>query len=89
MFLRGWTGFGNYLRRIRKRRGWTQAETATQVGLTLSAYSKLEQGQREPRWSTVLNLAIAFGVSCDEFGRNDWVDIGITHLIEEDDRDAV
>jgi transcriptional regulator with XRE-family HTH domain len=59
--------FGRKLRKMREDNGLTPAQLAEMAGLHLQALSKLERGEREPRWSTVVALARAFGVSTDEF----------------------
>ena len=59
--------FAAKLKAIRARLGLTQGQLARKAGLHLGAVFKLEQGQREPAWSTVQALCKALGVGCDEF----------------------
>jgi transcriptional regulator with XRE-family HTH domain len=59
--------FAGRLRELRVAKGWTQGELAERAGLTKAGVANLEQGRREPSWSTVLALAEALVVSCDDF----------------------
>jgi transcriptional regulator with XRE-family HTH domain len=52
--------FGEKLRRLRKRRGWTQAEMADILGLDRSYLAEIEEGKRNV---CLLNIkAIADGL---------------------------
>ncbi|WP_131105198.1 XRE family transcriptional regulator [Ornithinimicrobium sufpigmenti] len=53
---------GRRIRHHRRRRGLTLADVATEVGLSPSALSLIENGRREPRVSTLGALAAALGV---------------------------
>jgi transcriptional regulator with XRE-family HTH domain len=60
--------FAERLRSLRQKAGISQYRLAQQTGLTKQAVSRLESEQdREPNWSTVQLLAVALGVSCEEF----------------------
>jgi transcriptional regulator with XRE-family HTH domain len=59
--------FAGRLKELRERAGWTQAELAQRAGLTKDGVAHLEQGRREPGWSTVLALADALGVGPQAF----------------------
>jgi len=61
------TGFGSILKELREAAGLTQDELADRAGLYKFSVAKLEQGVREPVWSTVLALAKALGVNCLAF----------------------
>jgi DNA-binding XRE family transcriptional regulator len=61
------TGFASRLKELREHVGLTQDELATRAGLYKFSVAKLEQGVREPVWSTVLALAKALGVNCLAF----------------------
>jgi transcriptional regulator with XRE-family HTH domain len=61
------TGFGGKLRALREAAGLTQAQLAERAGMHLHGITKLEQGDREPAWATVLLLARTLGVSCEAF----------------------
>jgi transcriptional regulator with XRE-family HTH domain len=55
------------IRRLREAAGMTQQALAVAAGLSISAVTKLEQGQNEdPRVSTLLALAQALGVRVDD-----------------------
>jgi transcriptional regulator with XRE-family HTH domain len=61
------TGFATRLRALRERAGLTQAQLAERAGMHLHGITKLEQGDREPAWATVMALADALGVTCEAF----------------------
>lgn len=61
------TGFAKALKRLREQAGLSQAQLAEKAGLNVFGVAKLEQGVREPGWSTVLKLASALGVECTAF----------------------
>lgn len=57
------TAIGERLREIRKRRGLSQRELATESGVSLSTVRKIEQGDYgAPRMETARALAVALGV---------------------------
>jgi transcriptional regulator with XRE-family HTH domain len=56
------THFGARLRELRQAAGMTQKQLAERSGLHPYGVAKLEQGQNNPRWATVLMLAGALGV---------------------------
>lgn len=62
-------GFGERLRDLRTAAGLSQAQLAEKAGMNVFGVAKLEQGQREPSWATVLALAGALGVECTAFSR--------------------
>ena len=53
--------FGQRLRHLRKRAGMTLETLGAKVGSSASYLSQLENGHREPRLSTVNQLAAALG----------------------------
>lgn len=56
-------GFGKRLASERKRRGLTQADLAELLGHSSpETVSRYERGEREPRLSTVVEIATALGV---------------------------
>ena len=61
------TGFGQQLRKLREAKGWTQGGLAERAGLNQFGVAKIEQGLREPNWTTVLALAKALGVTTEAF----------------------
>lgn len=61
------TGFASVLRRLRDAAGLSQHQLADKAGMNIGGITKLEQGQREPSWATVLTLAAALGVTPNDF----------------------
>jgi transcriptional regulator with XRE-family HTH domain len=59
--------FGARLRELRERAGLTQVQLAERASMHPQGIVKLERGEREPGWSTLLALAGALGVSLDTF----------------------
>ena len=58
--------FGNYIYELRSQAGLSQAELASQIGVTNKAVSKWEVGKAKPGVETVRKLAALFQVSVDE-----------------------
>jgi transcriptional regulator with XRE-family HTH domain len=59
---------GQQVARLRKERGWTQAELAARTGLSRGFIAMLETGQRpDPGLATMCKFARAFKVSLDIF----------------------
>lgn len=59
--------FGRRLREIRESRGLTQAALGEATGMKATAIGRLETGDREPAWVTIVRLADALGVKLDDF----------------------
>jgi transcriptional regulator with XRE-family HTH domain len=59
-------GVGPRLRSLRRARGTTLAELATETGLTASTLSRLENGRLRPTLEQLLPLARAHGVPLDD-----------------------
>ena len=57
--------FGEVLKRLRKDKGFTQAELARLTGLKVSAISMYENGNREPNFETLEIFADFFNVDMD------------------------
>jgi transcriptional regulator with XRE-family HTH domain len=57
---------GNNLKLLRKRKGESQEETATNLGLTRSSYSGYENGVAEPNLETLINCSEYFDISVDK-----------------------
>jgi transcriptional regulator with XRE-family HTH domain len=57
---------GSRLRAIRKQRGTTLADVATETGISVSTLSRLEAGRRRPSLELLLPLAQTYGVQIDE-----------------------
>jgi transcriptional regulator with XRE-family HTH domain len=61
------TRFGDRLRELREETGLSRADLAERSGMHIQSLTKLELGQREPAWATVVDLAEALGVDCTAF----------------------
>ena len=62
---------GNRVKSLRAKNGISVRECAARVGISARAFSDIEHGRSEPRATTLVNLAILFGVSVDLIcGRN-------------------
>ncbi|WP_283137069.1 helix-turn-helix domain-containing protein [Rhizohabitans arisaemae] len=61
--------FGQRLRHLRKKRGFTLSELGERVGRAPSQLSLLENGKREPKLSLLKTLAGALGVPVEELLR--------------------
>jgi transcriptional regulator with XRE-family HTH domain len=61
--------FGHRLRELRERAGLTQGQLAERAGMHRQGVAKLELGEREPSWSTLLALARALAVDLNTFAR--------------------
>jgi transcriptional regulator with XRE-family HTH domain len=59
------TTIGAALRAARERTGLTQDQLSTRTGMSPQVLSRLERGDTDPRWSTVVRIANALGVSLD------------------------
>jgi len=64
------TGFAERLRALRAQASLTQAELAERAGMHLHGLIKLERGEREPQWASVIALANALGVNCLAFSES-------------------
>jgi len=51
--------FGERMRELRQKRGWTQVELAARCGFPQARISELERGARSPNLVTMLRLALA------------------------------
>lgn len=59
-------GVGDRLRALRRRRGVTLADLATETGISVSTLSRLESGKRRPTLELLLPLVRAHQVPLDE-----------------------
>jgi transcriptional regulator with XRE-family HTH domain len=59
--------FGERLKQLREAAGLTQPALAERAGMNRFGVAKLEQGQREPAWGTILALCKALGVPLSAF----------------------
>lgn len=58
--------FGDRVRRLREKRGWSQAELAEKAGLAPTALSRILKGDRDPRMGHLVELASALEISLTE-----------------------
>ena len=58
--------FGQRCRQLRLKRGLSQLDMVRHFEFSLSHYQKLERGVLDARFSTVLKLAEAYGVTLSE-----------------------
>ncbi len=64
--------FAERLILLRKRKKISQTEAAKNFGVVVRAYQRYEQGEREPRLSTLIRMADFYGVTLDYLaGRSD------------------
>lgn len=64
--------FGEIIRVLRIKRGYSQQKLAKLLGITRSALGNYEQGLREPNFDTVELFADFFDISVDDLiGRDD------------------
>jgi len=56
----------NNIKRLREEKGLLQKQIATEVGLGISHYSKIENGQREASVELLDNLAKFYGITIDQ-----------------------
>lgn len=61
------TKFGDRLRELREAAGVSQYALAKRSKVTAQAISRIEKGDREPNWLTVILLARALGLAVNEF----------------------
>ena len=59
------SSFGKVLRRLRKQDGLTQTDLGKALGISYSAVSMYERGEREPNFETLEVIADYFNVSMD------------------------
>ena len=58
--------FGNFLHELRSRRGLTQYQLGTLVGVSDKAVSKWENGSSKPQSNILYKLSEVLGISVDE-----------------------
>lgn len=69
--------FGNRLKTLRIKEGFTQAQLAQKLGLTKSVISAYETGLRLPSYDVLIHIAKIFNVSTDYM-------LGLSHQQEID-----
>ncbi len=65
MFVGKRNRFGDRIKRIRLRCGWTQAELAAKLNIAASTMGMYEQGRREPDKETLADICRELNVSVD------------------------
>ena len=53
---------GERIRRQRRRKGWTQTELGQRIGYSLNGIAKIEQGNSDPKYTSLVKIADALGV---------------------------
>lgn len=56
------------LRAFREVKARSQEDVAHSAGLTIAAYGRIERGQSDPAWSSVVKIANELGVTLSELG---------------------
>ncbi len=65
------TKFHEYLTKIRRQKGYTQAQMAEQIGVSRSTYTNYESGNRTPDYEVLERISDVLECSMDElFGRS-------------------
>lgn len=54
--------FGQAVRELRAERRLTQEDLAYRISLTVSQLSRIERGQVNPKWGTVMRIASGLGL---------------------------
>ena len=67
--------FSMKLSAARKKAGLTQKELSNKTGLSLSSIKRYENGEREPSFSTIENIALSLGINA----------LDLVHTITMDD----
>ena len=58
------------LRKLRKQKGYSQADIADALGIAQNSYSRYENGQRQPDIDMLQKLSKIFGVTVDDLLKN-------------------
>ncbi len=58
---------GERVRQLREAAGMSQYQLAKLAGVLGSSLSRIEKGERDPSWTTVVKLARALGAPLTEF----------------------
>lgn len=57
----------NRIRKLRQERGISQENVADELGITHSAYAKIERGETDPNLSRLFDLAKIFNIGITDF----------------------
>jgi transcriptional regulator with XRE-family HTH domain len=58
--------FSAHLAQLRKNRGWTQADLAEAVEISLPQIQRYESGKSQPTLDAIKRISVALGVSSDQ-----------------------
>ena len=59
------TQFGNTLRELRNKKGYTQAQVAKLLGIDRTTFTKYETGKSEPDFDMLKKIGEIFDVDCN------------------------
>ena len=77
------TQVGYRIKELRTARKMTLSDLSKRVGVTTSAISAYETGDRNPSYAVLMKLANVFRVSTDNLlGRSDKYNVDVTHLTQ-------
>ena len=60
-------GFRDTFIRLRKERGWTQAQVAEKIGISVGQVKKYEKGDSAPNLHVLEKIVTVFDASADDF----------------------
>lgn len=60
-------GFRDTFVRLRKEKGWTQAQVAEKIGISIGQVKKYEKGDSAPNLHILAKIATVFETSADDF----------------------
>ncbi len=60
-----YVAMGKRIRKFREKRGWTQSDLATKIGMSNTTISHIECGQGKHEFDTYIKIANALNVSMD------------------------
>lgn len=63
--------FGEKLRTLRMRQGWSMAQLAPTLGVTRAYIGRMERGEKMPNAAMILKIADVFNVSLDHLMRDE------------------
>jgi len=71
--------YGQSIKTLRNKRGFSQSELATKLGMSRPSYISIEQGKKELTLSEAEKLSEIFGVSLKEMESGISANYGILH----------
>ncbi|MEC0228045.1 MULTISPECIES: helix-turn-helix domain-containing protein [Paenibacillus] len=76
--------YGDRIAQLREKRGLTQEELSTKIGISRAALSHYETNRREPDYETINKIATFFHVTIDYLlGRTDQPEMVLDHDVRE------